>query len=175
MLHITLRPCMWRFLMSNTRVLLISGLIVAFIGLWLPYVYLDTTQSSMSLTYHGWSVLTFFNNSDTRFATGLGHLLPFLVVGLSYVVTIVLVVRGKPEQGLLALAGFLVLSAVLLHLLLLGVGWASIYSAGIFDTHFWNVAAPALGTYISIAGIALSLVGIAGWTLDVYSLRGASN
>jgi hypothetical protein len=161
--------------MSSAKSLLSFGLIVAFIGVWLPYVYISRTESSMSLTYHGWSVLTFFNNSDTRFATGLGHLLPFLVVGLSYVVTFILVVRGKAGRELLALVGFLVVNAVLIHLLLLGIGWASIYSPGIFDVSSWNEVAPALGTYISIMGIALSLVGMAGWALDVYSVRGASN
>jgi hypothetical protein len=161
--------------MNNAKSLLTLGLIVAFIGVWLPYVYIAQTESSMSLTYHGWSVLTFFNNADTRFATGIGHILPFLVVGLSYAASIILVALSKSKNSLLGLVAILVFNAVLLHLLLLGVGWASIYSAGIFDVGFWNIAAPALGTYISIAGIALSLVGIAGWTLDAYSVRGASN
>jgi hypothetical protein len=161
--------------MSNAKSLLILGLIVAFIGVWLPYIYIAQTESSMSLTYHGWSVLTFFNSSDTRFATGIGHILPFLVVGLSYVASIILAALSKSKDSLLGLVAILVFNAVLLHLLLLGVGWASIYSVGIFDTRFWNIAAPALGTYISIAGIALGLVGIAGWALDAYSARGASS
>jgi hypothetical protein len=161
--------------MSSAKSLLTLGMIVAFIGVWLPYVYIAQTQSSMSLTYHGWSVLTFFNSGDSRYTTDIGHILPFLVVGLSYVAIIILVARSKSENSLLGLVAVLVFNAVLLHLLLLGVGWASIYSAGIFDAGFWNIAAPALGTYISIAGIALGLVGIAGWALDAYSARGASS
>ena len=157
---------------SKTR--LVTGCVIAFIGLWLPFVYF-VRSITPEWMYSGWSVLINFNNADRRQATNLFHLLPFLLIGLSYIVAIILVSRSRTPRHNIAQVGFLVVSAALLQLVLVGIAASSVYSPGVFDLNYWNELTLGLGTYVSIIGIALSVVGLVGWLMDGYHLQPVSN
>jgi hypothetical protein len=155
--------------MLDSKIGLMIGCVMAFVGLWMPFV-LYVNMPSSDWVFSGWNVLINLNNGDKRQATDLFHLLPFLLSGISYIAIIVLVLRSSESQDTLMWTGFLVVSAVLFHIVMGGMAMVSMFSPKIFDLGFWNQLKLGIGAYISIIGMALAAVGWLGWLVKAHQL-----